>query len=127
RADSDRIALWRGLVTGHLQMVASHHRAFTTAQKAIGDSFATTPVGLAGTETLLPLLYTHGVKTGKLSLNQLVRVLAGHPAELFGLGNKGTIAIGKDADLVIFNPQDKRILTASALHSESGYTVFDGW
>lgn len=127
RAEADRLALWQGLATGHLQVVASHHRAFTTAQKALGDSFATTPAGIAGTETMLPLLYTHGVKGGKLGLNQLVQALAAHPAELFGLSQKGAVAVGKDADLVIFNPHDKRILTASALHSESGYSVFDGW
>ncbi|MBC7544809.1 MAG: dihydropyrimidinase [Candidatus Sericytochromatia bacterium] len=127
RVEADRAALWRGLTMGSVQVVASHHRAFTTAQKALGDSFATTPPGIAGTETLLSLLYTHGVKGGKLSVNQLVGAVSTNPAELFGLHNKGAIAIGKDADLVIFNPNDKRILTASALHSEGGHTVFDGW
>jgi dihydropyrimidinase len=127
RGEADRAALWRGLTMGSIHVVSSHHRPFTTAQKSLGDSFATTPAGIAGTETLLSLLYTHGVKDGRLTVNQLVGALSTNPAELFGLANKGAIAIGKDADLVIFNPNDKRILTASALHSEGGHTVFDGW
>lgn len=127
RDKPDLEGLWKALRSGDIQIVTSGHFPFTIAQKQLGDSFATTPSGFPGCETLLPLLYTEGVVGKRLTLCQLVNLLSSFPADLFGLPDKGAIAVGKDADLVIFNPLERRILTAAMLHSESDFTPFDGW
>lgn len=126
RKEKDVQALWKGIQTGDIQVVSSDHCPFSKAQKKIGDSFFNTPAGIAAVESLLPLMYTEGVVGKKINLNQLVTVLAANPAKLFGLKNKGAISIGKDADIVIFNPMEKKIITSKSLHSECDYTIFEG-
>ena len=126
RSKEDIDALWKGIKNGDIQIIGTDHCPFTTAQKKIGDTFATTPNGIGGIETLLPIIYNEGIGKKIINLNQLVSLLSTNPANIFGLESKGSLAVGKDADIVIFNPLEKRILTASMLHSESDYTAYEG-
>ncbi|SMB99550.1 dihydropyrimidinase [Thermanaeromonas toyohensis ToBE] len=127
RKEQDNRKLWQALAEGHLQVVATDHCSYTPEQKAAGTSFWDTPAGVPGTETLLPLLYSYGVREGWLSLPQLVQVLSTNPARLFGLyPRKGDLNPGSDADIVIFDPRRELQLNAKVLHSAAGYTPFAG-
>lgn len=128
RTAADNESLWRHLAAGALQVVATDHCSYSREQKAAGTAFYNTPSGVPGTETLLPLLYSFGVRNGWLTLPQLVRVLSTSPARLFGLyPRKGSLRPGSDADVVIFDPRRQITLTAANLHSAAGYTVFEGF
>jgi dihydropyrimidinase len=129
RTDSDRARLWRGIAAGEIDVVASDHVGFTAAQKyTAGDTFDTVPKGVANTESLLPMLYSEGVRSGRMTLEQLVRLVATNPARIFGLyPRKGTIAVGSDADLCILDPNDRRTLSGAALHSAADLELFEGW
>jgi len=127
RSEIDNEALWKGLASGNVQIVGSDHCPFTMEQKKLGkDSFAKIPNGAPGTETIMMLLHSEGVLKGKITLNKMVEVISYNPAKIFGLGAKGAIEVGKDADIVIFDPDAKKKLSASTLHSMSDYTPFDG-
>ncbi len=107
KADSRK--LWQGLKDGTISTIATDTCTFTRRQKDRwrGD-FTKIPYGLPGVETLLPLVYTFGVGKGRISENRMVEVLSTNPARLFGMyPQKGTIRIGSDADLVIFDPKKK--------------------
>lgn len=114
----DQAALWQGLIDGTLSVVATDHCPYSQEQKFTGgDDFSQVPGGMAGVETRLPLLFHFGVNAGKLSLTQFAYVWAEGPARSFGLfPRKGTIAIGSDADLVIFDPDELWTLSAADLH-----------
>lgn len=128
RTAGDNEELWRHLAAGSLQVVATDHCSYTPRQKNAGTAFYNTPSGVPGTETLLPLLYTFGVRSGRLTLPQMVKVVSTYPARLFGLyPRKGEIAPGSDADIVVFNPRKEVVLTAAHLHSAAGYTIFEGF
>lgn len=126
RFQEDINALWQGIKHDDIKIVSTDHCPFTSAQKKMGDTFATVPNGIGGVETLLPITYSEGVGKKRISLNQLVAVLSSNPANIFGLQTKGSISIGKDADIVIFNPLEKHVITASMLHSECDYTPYEG-
>ncbi len=128
RTQDDCDALWRALADGHLDVVATDHCPFTRAQKnAGGREFHRTPNGLPGVETLFPLLYTYGVAEGRISLQRLVQLLARTPAEIFGLyPRKGTIQVGSDADLVIWNPNADYQITADNLHGNADWSPYEG-
>ncbi len=122
--------LWAGLNTGHLQTVATDHCPFNfKGQKDMGrDNFAAIPNGVPGIETRLYLMYTAGVLGGKIGLNKMVDLIATTPAKLFGLyPDKGTVAVGADADLVVFDPAVEHTITASALHQNVDYTPYEGF
>ncbi|OIQ11209.1 D-phenylhydantoinase [Moorella thermoacetica] len=128
RTVEDNRILWQHLASGDLQVVATDHCSYSPEQKAAGTAFYNTPSGVPGTETLLPLLYSYGVRQGRLTLPQMVRVLATNPARLFGLyPRKGCLEPGSDADLVVFDPSQEVILKASDLHSAAAYTIFEGF
>jgi len=121
--------LWQALADGELQAVSTDHCPWYYAtQKVRGrDSFAHIPNGAPGIETRVPLLFSEGVGKGRLSLQQLVRTCATDPARLFGLyPRKGTIAVGSDADLVIYDPHKEVTLSATALHQRVDYTPYEG-
>ncbi len=127
RPQADQDALWRKLKTGVLDVVSSDHCPFTRAQKDLGvNDFRRVPNGMPGIETRLGLLYEYGVRAGKISLNDWVRVCSTRPAELHGLRSKGRLAPGYDADIVIFDPDSPRELSAAQLHSALDYSVCDG-
>ena len=130
RASKDQQALWSALQQGGLQSVGTDHCAFNfNGQKDLGrKSFLEIPSGLPGIELRLPLLYTYGVKTGRLSLAQWVDVCCTAPARLFGLyPQKGELAPGADADIVIFDPNPLASVSHAALHENVDYTPYEGF
>ena len=121
-------ALWRGLVNGMLDTVATDHCPFTMAQKRLGlGDFTLIPNGGAAIEDRLQLLYTYGVCHGRFDLQRMVAVGSTNPARIFGLyPRKGTIAVGSDADLVIYDPTSKGVRSAAAHHSRGDRNLFEG-
>jgi dihydropyrimidinase len=128
RQEEDRRRLWQALAAGDIDVVASDHVGFTAAQKYTpGDTFDTVPKGVANLETLLPMLYSEGVNRGRIPIERFVQVIATNPARLFGLyPQKGTIAIGSDADLCILDPNERRLLSGASLHSAADLELFEG-
>ncbi len=129
-------ALWRGLKFDDLQIVSTDHCPFCFNEKAYGilkskqfgkDDFSKIPNGAPGVEFRLPLLYDGGVNDGRINLNRFVQLMATAPAKMFGMfPRKGTIAVGSDADIVIFDPQQKHTLSANNHHSNVDYSLFEG-
>lgn len=127
REKTDQLALWEGLQNGDIQVVATDHCPFTIAEKqAYVNDFRRCPGGISGVEERMPLLFSEGVLTGRLTPEQFVRVTATNAATIFGLPHKGDIQLGYDADLVLFNPNEPRTLTAPNLHSTCGYSAYEG-
>jgi len=125
----DNEQLWRAAADGTVQVVATDTCPFTPQQKAAwnGD-FRKIPFGLPGVETMLPLMYSEGVGKRRLSLKQLVALTSTNPAKLFGLyPQKGVVAGGSDADLVIFDPKKPETLHAENLQSKCGWSPYEGW
>ncbi len=121
--------MWKGLQNGDVQIVATDTCTFTTEQKAAwnGD-FRKIPFGMPGVETMVPLMYTEGVGKRGLSVNQLVALVSTNPAKLFGMyPDKGTIAVGSDADLVVFDPKKKVTIRAADLQTNCDWNPFEGW
>lgn len=124
RSAEDRAALWEALRDGTLHTVASDHAPKVKSKE--GD-FLEQPYGAPQSELLLPLTYDEGVNRGRISLVRLVQVLCENPARIFGLyPRKGTIAVGSDADLVVFDPARECTIRAANLHSHAGYTLYEG-
>jgi dihydropyrimidinase len=121
--------LWQALAAGQVQVVSTDHCPwYYKSQKVLGrDSFAQIPNGAPGIETRVPLLFSEGVGTGRLSLERFVEVCATNPARLHGLyPRKGTIAVGSDADLVIYDPDQQVTLSYETLHQQVDYCPFEG-
>ena len=137
REAGDHGPLWEAVANNALQIVSTDHCPFwfeggkdgRTPGKELGrESFAKIPNGCPGIEERMMLLYTHGVRTGRISLNRWVELASTNPAKLFGCyPRKGAVAPGADADLVIWDPEAKRTLTAGALHQRTDYTLYEGW
>jgi dihydropyrimidinase len=121
--------LWNGLKRDHLQVVSTDHCPFCfKEQKELGrDDFTKIPNGGPGVEHRMSLIYSGGVAGGRFSANRFVELVATTPAKLFGLyPRKGTIAVGSDADLVIFDPQRKHTIRAQTHHMRVDYSMFEG-
>jgi dihydropyrimidinase len=130
RRESDRSALWAGLVEGEVDTVATDHCPFFYAtQKVRGlEDFSRIPGGAPGIETRLALMYTHGVRAGGVSAERWVEVCCTDPARRFGLApRKGTLEVGADADVVVFDPERSVTLSAETLHQNVDYCPFEGW
>jgi dihydropyrimidinase len=120
--------LWRGLRNHDLSVVATDHCPFCMKdQKELGrGNFAKIPNGMPGVETRLHLLY-EGVADGRISMNRFVEITSTAPAKIFGLyGKKGTIAVGADADVVVWDPQRKKTLGVADLHMRVDYSPYEG-
>lgn len=127
RSDEDRRALWGALRRRDLDLVATDHCPFTSAQKTWRGDFRDLPYGLPGVETLLPLVHSEGVGRGILGLNDIPRLLSEGPARTFGLyPRKGAIEVGSDADLVVFDPRAKWTLSADDLHMSTDFSPYEG-
>ena len=129
RDRSNQAALWAGLRTGALRVVSSDHCSFNLAgQKELGkDNFALIPNGLAGIEERVMLLYAEGVRAGRLDLNRFVDVVSTAPARIFGLyPAKGTIAVGSDADVVVFDPNRERTFSVRQQQQRLDHNAFEG-
>ena len=131
RPQSDQDALWAGLADGTLDLIATDHvpdrMAVEKADASKGVAFDRISNGAPGIETLLAVAYSEGVATGRLSVERVVDLIATTPARLFGLDRKGAIEVGRDADIVLFDPAARRALRAIDLHHTSDYTPYEGF
>jgi dihydropyrimidinase len=121
--------LWQGLARDTLQVVSTDHCPFCyKEQKEMGkDDFTKIPNGGPGIEHRLSLIYSGGVHGGHFSANRFVQLVSTAPAKLFGLyPRKGTIAVGSDADIVIFDPNEEQVLSAKTHHMRVDYSMFEG-
>ena len=122
--------LWDGLDEGDLQVVATDHAPFNfKGQKDMGrDSFAAIPNGAPGIEHRLYLMFNEGVRKNRITLNRMVDLLATTPARIFGLApQKGSVTIGADADLVVFDPKADLTISAKTHHQNLDYTPYEGY
>ena len=129
RERTDVDALWAAIRQGVLHTVCTDHAPWSLAAKLDPAlSVANLRPGVENLQTMLPMLYSEGVRTGRISLRRLVEVTATNAAKLFGLyPRKGTIAVGSDADIVVFDPELTRTVESSMLKSNADYTVYEGW
>ncbi len=121
-------SLWAGLSAGSLQVVATDHCAFTTEQKrnGVGD-FTKIPNGTGGLEDRMPVLWTYGVGTGRLTMNEFVAVTSTNIAKILNMyPKKGAIVEGADADIVVWDPKVEKTITAKNQQSAIDYNVFEG-
>ncbi len=129
RPAADRDALWVGLAAGDLSLIATDHVpdrvAIEKGEAARGISFDRISNGAPGIETLLAIAYGQGVARGRITLERMVDLIATTPARRFGLEHKGAIEVGRDADLVLFDPAARRTIRAADLHHASDYTPFE--
>jgi dihydropyrimidinase len=129
RPAADRDALWAGLADGRLDLVATDHvpdrLTVEKGDAARGVPFDRISNGAPGIETLLAMVHA-GVDDGRLSIERMVDVLSTTPARLFGFERKGAIEKGRDADIVLFDPEARRVIRADDLHHTSDYTPYEG-
>lgn len=126
RSQHEQDALWRALAQGHLQLVTTDHCPFTAAEKATGlHNYSQIPGGVPSIEMRMSAIY-QGVRRGQLSLSQWVDLCATTPAKLAGLPHKGDIAVGCDADIVIWDTAVHKIVSINMLHETAGWTPYDG-
>jgi dihydropyrimidinase len=129
RDQADRDALWAGLAAGDVDTVCSDHAPWLLADKLDPSlNVVTARQGVADLETLMPMLFSEGVVTGRISLDQFVDLTSANAARLFGLHpRKGVIAVGSDADLALWDPQERRTVDGARMRSRADYSVYDGW
>ena len=129
RPDGNQEALWEALEDGTLECIGTDHCPFTLEQKTLGEhDFRLIPGGLAGVEHRLALLWTHGVGTGRLSPERFVDLVSTRPAQLMGLyPRKGALAVGSDADLVIWDAQATGEISAASHHHRCDHTPYEGF
>ncbi len=125
RTADDVEALWEGLADGSIDIVASDHvpRKRATKEKPIWQASQ----GFPGTATILPVLLDRGYHEGRLTLARIAELLCAAPAAIFGLPEKGRIAVGMDADLTLVDLERDRVVKAEELGSYSDYSLYDGW
>ncbi|MEM3191181.1 MAG: dihydropyrimidinase [Nitrososphaeria archaeon] len=133
RDSEDILALWNGLNIGKIQTVGSDHVAYTIAQKEEFAEFTKVPNGTPGVETRLPIVFSEGVRKGRITLSRFAEVTSTNVAKIFGLyPKKGTIQVGSDADLVLIDPNFEHKMRAEDLHTDSDLSIYDdmtskGW
>lgn len=129
RQAQDVEALWAGLNSGSIQTCCTDHAPWTSEQKLDPThTIENPPPGVSDLETLMPVLFSQGVRTGKLSLQRFVEITATNAAKLFGLfPRKGTIAVGSDADLALWDPELKQTIRGAQGQSRAGYSLHEGW
>ncbi len=128
RDKEDNEALWEALRDKYISVIDTDHCSYTTKQKFLSSSCLDILAGIPGSETLLPLVYSYGVGRGYFDVKNMVNLLSTNPAKIFGLyPEKGSLEIGTDADLVIFDPKKEIIISNSQQHTAAGYTPFDGF
>jgi dihydropyrimidinase len=128
RAKENQAALWKALANGSIDTVGTDHCPFDTEQKLLGkDSFVSIPNGISGIEDRVNLLYTYGVRRGRLDMDRFVDAASTRAAKLFGLfPRKGTIAVGGDADIVVYDPSYRGVISAKSQHTNNDYNGFEG-
>jgi dihydropyrimidinase len=129
RDKANQEVLWHAVRNDVLSAVSTDHCAFLwDGQKTLGeDDFSKIPNGGPGLENRLHMIHEFGVRAGRISINRMVELLSTNPAKLFGLyPRKGTIAVGSDADVVVFDPEKRHTIAAATHHSKSDYNLFEG-
>lgn len=136
RTHAHQAAMWNGLRTNDIQVISTDHCPFCFHERTLGvkyskelgrGDFSKIPNGAPGIETRLPLVYDGGVRPGRISLHRMVELTATAPAKLFGLfPRKGTIAVGSDADLVLFDPNERWTIKAADHHSRVEFSLYEG-
>jgi dihydropyrimidinase len=127
RSADDCEALWKGLADGTIDVVATDHCSWALKDKQAAETFDHLIPGMANLETLVPMLYSEGVVSGRISIERMVDLVATNPAKIFGLyPRKGVIARGADADLVIFDPHHTVTVHQPEMHSGADYDPFEG-
>jgi len=129
RKKKDQEALWAGINQNLVHHVATDHCPFCTDQKEMGiDNFSKIPNGAPGIENRFELMYSEGVDQERISLNKFVEVTSTTAAKIFGLfPRKGTIAVGSDADIVVFDPELEHTISAETHHMNVDYSAYEGW
>ncbi len=129
REKKDQATLWAGINQGLVQVVATDHCPFMWEQKLMGkDDFSKIPNGHPAIENRMELLFSEGVQKGKITLNKFVEVSSTNAAKIFGMyPKKGTIAVGSDADLVIWNENENHTISATTHHMNVDYSGYEGW
>jgi dihydropyrimidinase len=129
RQKKDRETLWAGINQGLVNVVATDHCPFMWEQKKMGEKdFSKIPNGHPAIENRMELLFSEGVNKGRITLNKYVEVACTNPAKIFGMfPRKGTIAVGSDADILIFDPGKKHTLSANTHHMNVDYSGYEGW
>jgi dihydropyrimidinase len=129
REKKDQATLWAGINQGLVQVVATDHCPFMWEQKLMGAAdFSKIPNGHPAIENRMELLFSEGVVKNRITLNKYVEVACTNPAKIFGMfPRKGTIAVGSDADIVIFDPNEKHTLSAKTHHMNVDYSGYEGW
>ena len=127
REEADIAALWGGIQEGWISLIGSDHAPYTKAQKN-DPPFTESPFGAPGIETLLPVLYSEGVARGRITAERLVQLTSENPARTLGCyPQKGALLVGSDADLVVIDPEGRSTVTAAGQHTNSDYSLFEGW
>lgn len=136
RSRSAQDALWRALRMDQLQIVSTDHCPFCMKEGYLGrvrqkphgrHDFSKIPNGVPGVETRMTVIHDGGVRRNRLSMNRFVEITSTAPAKLFGLfPRKGTIAVGSDADIVLFDPDERHVISTKTQHSDCDFTLFEG-
>ncbi|MCJ8337316.1 MAG: dihydropyrimidinase [Pseudomonadales bacterium] len=128
RSKEHQAALWKGLQGGNLQTTATDHCCFCAPQKAAGkDDFTKIPNGTAGIEDRMAIMWDAGVNSGKLTMNEFVAVTSANSAKIFNIyPQKGSITTGADADIIVWDPEASRTISAATHHQNIDFNIFEG-
>ena len=126
KGEESRDALWNAIRTGGIDTIATDHCPFQSYEKDWGkDDFTKIPNGCAGVENIYPYMLS-AANEGKISFNKAVEVCSANPAKIFGCAQKGSLAVGKDADIVIYDPNKDFTISVSNMHSDYDHTIWEG-